>query len=709
MNRKIQIALLTTILMGTVPGFANVTVTQNVGQSATSWPAGALIQVGSNPSTQQTVGESFGSGVTSLAQTFTVPKGSNYLLQSAYLYVGTGTGTSASAPVTINLYDLGVVTTAPSTYPASDNLIGGGTGVSINYTVQSPGLLRLDFTGNDQIVFGAGHMYALELAGTSNTTPLYWYRTTSDLYSGGAAYRNRGFINGTSARDFSLALFAAATTAPATTAPTVIGVSTINGAVLHQKMDGFGAGAVFLDAGLDPLTDSQMDSLYGTGPGEIGLSIIRLRIDPNGNWADAIADGQKAHQRGAKILATPWTPPAALKTNDNAIGGSLMASAYGAYVDHLNSFSDAMAAGGAPVDVISLQNEPDANVTYESCSWTATQFLNFCRDNAGSIKVPVMMPESESWTHSYSDATLQDVTAASHVAYLGGHLYGATVQDYPLGRSSGKPMWMTEYLLNDQTIGSAVGTAAQISDTITIGNMSAYVWWKTIGTANGLLDANGVLQPRGYVFGQFSKFIRPGDYRIDVPTNTSPVSITAYKDSASGRFAIVAVNNTSSAKPVTFTINGVSVASVTPWITSSTKSLEQQSQVAVNGGVLSYTFPATSVVTLSGLDTPVAGTVQLVASTTLVKENDGSYQVTVLVKNSGTGTVQNLMLTAGSLGNAAATNLPQPLGNICPGCSNSTTLIIPAGAGASGTTVIGHYTGTYKGGTFGASLRTALP
>jgi hypothetical protein len=62
---------------------------------------------------------------------------------------------------------------------------------------------------------------------------------------------------------------------------------------------------------------------------------------------------------------------------------------------------------------------------------------------------------------------------------------GAGIQDYPLAHSLGKHTWMAEYLVNDQTINAAVDTAQQISDTLTVGNMSAYIWWKTIGDANG--------------------------------------------------------------------------------------------------------------------------------------------------------------------------------------------------------------------------------
>jgi hypothetical protein len=115
----------------------------------------------------------------------------------------------------------------------------------------------------------------------------------------------------------------------------------------------------------------------------------------------------------------------------------------------------------------------------------------------------MMMPESFHYDQTLSNPTLNDPVAAANVVYIGGHLYGADIQDYPLAHSLVKHTWMTEYLVNDQTINAAVDTTQQISDTLTVGNMSAYIWWKTIGDANGLLNAAGVLQPRAYVMSQF--------------------------------------------------------------------------------------------------------------------------------------------------------------------------------------------------------------
>jgi len=574
---------------------AGVTVVQNVAPGATAWPGTPLFASASNPSTQLVVGESFGSGA-NFTETFTVTGTSAYTLQSIALYAGGGTGSSASAPITINLFDLGTQTAPnPNSYTAGFNLLGNGAGLSIDYTVQANGVIQLNFTGDDQVYLAAGHMYAFEIAGTSGTNPMLWYRSGADTYSGGAAYRNRAWINGNSARDFGIAVYGVVNTNPPP--PTS---ATISAATTYQQIDGFGAGAVFLDAGLDPLTDAWMDALYGKGPNQMSLNLIRLRISPTDtDWGNQILDGQKATARGVRILATPWTPPAAFKDNGSTIHGSLLPSHYADYVAYLNEFASTMSANGAAVSVISLQNEPDFDPTYEGCVWTADQFHTFCRDFASGITTPVMMPESFSYNQALSNPTLNDSASAANVDYIGGHLYGGSIQDYPLAHNLGKHTWMTEYLVNDQTIEQAVITGRQISDCLSVGNMSGYIWWKTIGNANGLLNANGVLQPRAYVMAQFAKFISPGWVRIAVTGNSSTLGISAFRNMDASSYTIIAVNTSNTAINHKFTLQGLTPSSITPVITSATQQLAVQAPVTLSGGSFTYSVPATSIVSFT--------------------------------------------------------------------------------------------------------------
>jgi Alginate lyase len=110
------------------------------------------------------------------------------------------------------------------------------------------------------------------------------------------------------------------------------------------------------------------------------------------------------------------------------------------------------------------------------------------------------------------------------------------------------------------------------------------------------------------------------------------------------------------------------------------------------------------------VDTPVTqGTVQLATTASLTQLGDGTYEATVTVKNNGTGTAQNVQLTGATLGSAAGSPLSATLGEIQPGASSIAIVLFPSSAGAPGAAAAEHYTGTYTGGSFGGSIRAALP
>ncbi len=121
---------------------------------------------------------------------------------------------------------------------------------------------------------------------------------------------------------------------------------TITPTQTYQTVRGFGGmnGAGWIN----DLTPAQVDLAYGSGTGQIGLSILRMRIDPSSSgWATQVPTATRVHALGGLVFATPWTPPAYMKSNNSLTnGGKLLTNYYGAYTQHLLDFANYMSGKG---------------------------------------------------------------------------------------------------------------------------------------------------------------------------------------------------------------------------------------------------------------------------------------------------------------------------------------------------------------------------
>jgi len=387
--------------------------------------------------------------------------------------------------------------------------------------------------------------------------------------------------------------------------------ATINWTDVHQQIDGFGASSAFTG---DGITNSQADLFWSTTTG-IGLSLLRVQVQTNGTYPD-LATMQKAQDRGVTIWATPWSPPASMKTNgsiDN--GGSLLASSYQAYADYLANYVLTLKNSyGINLYALSIQNEPNYTASYASCIWTGQQFHDFILNNLtptfakDGVGVKIIMPEESGWSFDLATATLNDPAAAAGVNIIAAHNYdGSGASAYALGQNQGKHLWETEvstFDSFDSSMANGLFWAQKIQDWMTIASANAWHYWWLLdsgGDNQALLGTSGQTTKRLYVMGNFSKFVRPGYVRIGATASpVSGVSISAYKNPSSGQFAIVAINHNASAVALNFALNGFTAGSVTPWVTSSSLDLAQQPSISVGGSAFTATLPTSSVTTFVG-------------------------------------------------------------------------------------------------------------
>ncbi|UPT55976.1 glycoside hydrolase family 30 protein [Dickeya zeae] len=351
----------------------------------------------------------------------------------------------------------------------------------------------------------------------------------------------------------------------------------IDAKVNYQTIQGFGGMSGV--GWINDLTTEQINSAYGSGAGQIGLSIMRVRIDPDSTkWNIQVPSARQAVSLGAKIMATPWSPPAYMKSNNSLInGGRLLPTYYSAYTSHLLDFSKYMQTNGAPLYAISIQNEPDWKPDYESCEWSGDEFKNYLKSQGSKFgSLNVIVAESLGFNPALTDPVLKDSDASQYVSIIGGHLYGTTPKPYPLAQNAGKQLWMTEHYVdskqsaNNWTSAIEVGTELNAS---MASNYSAYVWWY-IRRSYGLLTEDGKVSKRGYVMSQYARFVRPGAVRIQATENPqSNVHLTAYKNT-DGKMVIVAVNTNDSDQMLSLNISNASVSKFEKYSTSASLNAE---------------------------------------------------------------------------------------------------------------------------------------
>ncbi len=380
---------------------------------------------------------------------------------------------------------------------------------------------------------------------------------------------------------------------------------------VFQRIDGFGASSAWFGS----WTTNQADMFFSTNSGSgtsfdratnfifngIDLSLLRNRIAPDGTTVETNIM-QMAQSRGAKVWSTTWSPPAAYKDSGTVNGGNFLSAYNQPYANQLANYVLNMKTNyGVNIYAISVQNEPNYNTTnYEACLWTGQQFHDFlpylynALSNNGVGSTKIMIAESAGWSFDLATASMNDLTTSNMVGVLAAHDYDYNVS--PVS-SYGKPLWETEVSTFDSfdgSMGNGLYWANKIHSFMTVAQANAWNFWWLVSynpDNEGLTDTNGVPAKRMYVLGQYSRFVRPGYYRVGVVNNAS-TSISAYKDPNSGGFAIVAINNSGSDIVQTFNFNGFTATNVTPWITSGSLSLSNQPPVNVTNATFVYDLPA---------------------------------------------------------------------------------------------------------------------
>lgn len=353
---------------------------------------------------------------------------------------------------------------------------------------------------------------------------------------------------------------------------------------LFDKNNGLGISMLRISIGASDLSSSNYS--YNETSGDINMTNFSL-AGPDLTYLIPILKKALSINPDIKILATPWSAPRWMKSNNSWVGGSLNTASYAAYANYFVKYLDAMKALGINIWAITPQNEPENPNNNPSLVMNSTEQKNFINNNLG----PALSAAGYSGVKIIAfdhncDNTAYPIDVCNNSSYVDGaafHLYAGNISALStVKNATGKNIYFTEqytgsggnfsgdlgWHLQNVIIGSSNNWAKAILEWNLANNSS--IGPNTVGGCTTCLGAitvnNSTSFTRNvsyYIIGQISKFVRPGASRIAVTSNNTSINATAFLHS-DGTIALICYNSSSSAQIVKICIGTNSFSYLQP-------------------------------------------------------------------------------------------------------------------------------------------------
>lgn len=296
-----------------------------------------------------------------------------------------------------------------------------------------------------------------------------------------------------------------------------------------------------------------------------------------------IKDALKETKDGITFLLSPWSPPAYMKTNgDMNHGGKLKKEHYTTWAMYLVKYIIEMKKQGVQVKYISVQNEPDATQTWDSCIYSAEEEMIFVRDYLGPELRDACLDDIGIlvWDHNkealYERAsiTLRDNKARQYIYGLGVHWYtGDHFESLSMVREKypEQKIFFTEGCVEYSRFmdSSEIGKAEMYAHDM-IGNfkhgLSAFFDWNLLLDSEGgpnhvknycaapimcTQDEQDIQKRLSYYYiGHFSRYVKKGAKNISITRYSDKIKACAFLN-PDGERIVVIMNASDKIKPVT--------------------------------------------------------------------------------------------------------------------------------------------------------------
>lgn len=348
-----------------------------------------------------------------------------------------------------------------------------------------------------------------------------------------------------------------------------------------QTIQGFGAAITDASAELIAKLPADkrsalMRELFGRRDGGLGLSFTRLTVgasdfsrthysydDSPGNAPDpglihfSIAPARQyvipvtkqalTLNPDLKVMITPWSAPAWMKTGQSLYKGRLNPSAYPAFAEYLARTVEDFGRAGVPVSLLSIQNEPDFEPdNYPGMRMGADERAKLIGTFLGPLFTKRgIHTKILDWDHNWDKpeqplAVLGDPVASPYVAGIAWHCYAGDVPAQEKVRAAypDKEVWFTECSGGNWApkFGETLGWMASrlIIGSSNTGSRGSLLWNLALDPGHGphsggcgdcrgvvTIDPGSAVVTRNveyYVLGHASRFVRTGATRIGTST-----------------------------------------------------------------------------------------------------------------------------------------------------------------------------------------------
>ncbi|WP_329741265.1 glycoside hydrolase family 30 protein [Dyella sp. A6] len=375
----------------------------------------------------------------------------------------------------------------------------------------------------------------------------------------------------------------------------------------YQSIVGFGGALTDSSAWLmqHRMTAAQraalLRNLFGPPPG-LGLNMLRLtigasdfsrkpytlddmpagQVDPELQHFNIAADLRNVvptlrelldDDPELRIVASPWSAPAWMKTSANLIGGTLLPQYESVYAQYLVKYVDAFRGLGIPIWGLTLQNEPAFEpVTYPGMLLPADMRARIIGQYLGPA-LAAREPQTHilAWDHNWDApaqplSVLADPGAARYIRAVAWHCYAGdpTAQTQVHSAYPGKGVYVTECSGGDWASAEG-GELLWFAQDLLLGSLRNWargvIYWNLVldeqhgphdggcGNCRGLVTVDSKTgeisrNDEYYAFAHYSRFVRPGAVRVWSTATGPGLDNVAFRNADGGSVVLVVTNST---------------------------------------------------------------------------------------------------------------------------------------------------------------------